>query len=68
MVQWISHEYRWWSFGLHVDFARRTNATTGKRYGPYVDLHLGIAIISVGVNPAHSGELEKVISIGRGGL
>lgn len=66
---------RWWavqrhaglSLGVHLELrARRTNA--GTRYGPYVDLHVGPFVVSVGVNPIHAGELDLLTSFSRGGL
>lgn len=59
---------RWISVGLHVDFRRRIRSLDGKAYGPYVDLHLLCIIISLGWNPAYSGELDLKASVGRGGL
>jgi hypothetical protein len=64
-VQWVIDG--WLSFGIHIDFKRRRDQQ-GRRYAPYIDLHLGIVILSFGVNPALSGDLEKAISVGRGGL
>jgi len=64
-VQW---NFDWWfSLGMHFDFKKRKTAE-GIEYGPYVDLHLGLFIISFGRNPIYSGEVEKLISVSRGGL
>jgi len=57
----------WLSLGVHVD-VRRRHTNSGLRYGPYIDLHLGCVILSFGVNPAYSGEIEAACSVGRGGL
>lgn len=65
MVQWTL-DY-WFSLGVHLDLKPRRCARTGERYAPYVDLHLGCLILSFGVNPVRSGELESVISVSRGG-
>ena len=66
MIQWSFDG--WFSIGLHVDFRKRINSTSNAPYGPYIDIHLGCFILSVGRNPAHSGELDRIISVGRGGL
>lgn len=64
-VQWVLDG--WLSLGVHVDLKTRvTNDDT--RYGPYMDLHLGCVIVSVGRNPAYSGELERALGISRGGV
>ncbi len=65
MIQWQWDG--WFSIGLHVDFRRRTSARLGVDYGPYVDIHLGWFIFSFGCNPAYSGELDKIVSVSRGG-
>ena len=57
----------WVSLGIHIDLRRR-RAANGRRYGPYVDLHLGCVIVSLGVNPAYSGEIGAASSVSRGGL
>lgn len=57
----------WLSLGVHLDLRRRRTAD-GRRYGPYIDLHLGCLILSFGVNPAYSGEIEAASSVSRGGL
>lgn len=65
MVQW--HFAGWISLGVHVDFCRRHDAD-GLSYGPYVDIHMGCFIFSLGNNPVRSGELRKSTSVSRGGL
>lgn len=56
----------WLSLGIHVDPRRRRTAE-GERYAPYVDLHLGCFIVSLGVNPVRSGEIEASVGVSRGG-
>lgn len=64
MIQWSCD---WWcSLGLHIDLRHRRRAD-GLAYGPYIDLHLGFVIISLGYHPQLSGDLEKGISVSRGG-
>lgn len=65
MVQWCLDG--WLSLGIHVDFKRRVTGD-GARYGPYVDVHLGVVVVSVGVNPKMSGDLESGVSVSRGGV
>ena len=61
-VQWVFDG--WISLGIHIDFKhrRRSDAIT---FGPYIDLHLIKFIVSLGWNPAHSTDLERVISVSR---
>ena len=66
MIQWQVNG--WFSLGTHLDWRRRRTARDGIRYGPYVDFHLGVLIISLGVNPVYSGELDSSVNVGRGGL
>lgn len=66
MIQWC-RKAGWFSLGVHIDFKKRKTGKDGTRYGPYVDLHLGILIVSVGVNPYYSSGWEGIISAGRGG-
>jgi hypothetical protein len=55
----------WVSLGVHLDFKhRRYSAGT---YGPYVDLHLGVLILSLGWHPYLSTDLERCASYSRGG-
>ena len=57
----------WFSLGLHLDLrCRRTGR--GATYGPYLDLHLGCVILSVGNNPVLSGEIEASVGGSRGGM
>jgi len=66
MIQWC---FDWWfSLGIHVDFRTRVRSTDLKKYGPYIDFHLGFIIISIGRNPVYSGELDLIAPGGRGGL
>lgn len=58
---------RWLSLGIHADFARRLTRG-GLTYGPYLDLHLGPLILSAGNRPVLSGELERSVSVSRGGI
>lgn len=65
---------RWWmvqyalsgalSLGLHVDPCRR--AGDAGPYGPYLDLHLGPVVLSVGYHPARANGL--VALYGQGGV
>lgn len=67
---------RWWcvqwrldgcvSFGIHLDPIARLSELGP--YGPYLDLHLLVLTVSVGRNPAFAGDLERALSISRGGL
>ena len=60
MLQW---SFNWWvSLGVHVDFRRRAS------FGPYIDLHFGPAILSLGRHPAYTDEVEKALTFSRGGL
>lgn len=69
MLQWQAN---WWlSFGVHVDPKRRRvsgGPFAGKSYGPYLDLHLGVLIVSLGWRPYLSGELVNESGIARGGF
>lgn len=65
----------WWalqrnqglSLGVHVEpKARVTNA--GIRFGPYVDFHFLVWVLSLGRNPIYAGELHLKASYSRGGL
>lgn len=77
MSVWHLHHGRWWmvqwqfaswlSFGVHMDFATRIISADHK-YGPYIDLHLGFVIISIGRNPVYSGVLQRSVGCSRGGL
>jgi hypothetical protein len=56
------------SLGLHVDTRRRRTGKTRTRYGPYVDLHLGRVILSLGVNPVYAGRDDLDAHHARGGV
>lgn len=65
MVQWT---WDWWfSLGVHLDLRQRINARNKQKYGPYIDFHLGFVIVSIGVNPVYSGEIDSTCSVSRGG-
>lgn len=74
MWQWTWTEYSgikvpfsgWLSVGVHVDLKRRFQQDIG--YGPYIDLHLGIAILSLGRNPKYSSAYHRVANFARGGV
>lgn len=63
MLQWQFDG--WFSLGLHIDFKRRVHGRYFVPYGPYLDLHIGPCILSVGRNCylATDG-----INAGRGGV
>lgn len=63
-IQWVLDG--WLSLGLHLDLRRRAHPAGS--YGPYLDLHLGVVTLSVGNNPAYSGDLERALGASRGGL
>lgn len=52
------------SLGVHLDPCRRT-ADSGP-YGPYLDLHLGVAVLSLGYHPARANGI--VALFGQGGI
>lgn len=52
----------WLSFGFHIDFRHRRRGD-GSSYGPYVDLHLGVVIISLGWQPVYAGEIDLKTSV-----
>lgn len=64
MAGWHSRHGSWWavhycldgfvSLGVHVDPKRRRTALGNVRYGPYVDFHVGPAVLSIGVNPIYT--------------
>jgi hypothetical protein len=53
MVQWAWDG--WVSLGFHFDFKHRRRTHS---YGPYIDLHLGCLILSLGNNPVFAGDIE----------
>lgn len=57
----------WFSLGIHLDFKHRHNAFGGS-YGPYIDFHLGVVILSLGWHPYLSSDLETCASYSRGGM
>lgn len=67
-VQWCRDG--WLSLGLHADFRRRIGYMpdgTRMRYAPYLDLHVGWLMVSVGVNPVYAGHVYCDTSVSRGG-
>ncbi len=53
----------WIDFGgVHVDFRHR-RGPAGKTYGPYIDLHLGVLILSLGWHPVYAGDLDLRTSV-----
>jgi hypothetical protein len=66
MVQWLWPFDGWLSFGIHIDLKPRRRPDNGERYGPYMDVHAGIVILSLGYNPYHGVDYERG-SVGRGG-
>ena len=64
-VQWVLDG--WFSLGIHIDFRHR-RADSGRTYGPYLDLHLGVVVLSLGWQPIYSGDLERALSVSRGGV
>lgn len=69
MLQW---QLSWWaSLGVHVDLKRRHAANgqfKGRSYGPYLDVHAGFVIVSVGWRPYLTGELMNESGAARGGI
>jgi len=65
MVQWVLDG--WFSIGIHVDLKSRLH-NSGEPFGPYIDLFLVFVVISVGRNPHLSGDLERALSVSRGGI
>lgn len=41
---------------------------SGLPYGPYIDVHLPMLILSVGVNPVYANDPEFIARYGRAGL
>lgn len=64
-VQWVLDG--WFSLGVHIDLRHRRDSQ-GRSFGPYLDLHLGVVVVSIGWQPTLSGDLERALSISRGGL
>lgn len=65
-VQWGSD--RLLELGVHIEWRWWLRTNDGTRYGPYVDLHLPGAVLSVGINPIYAGETHLKASYSRGGL
>lgn len=75
MVQWASwsgrgpHWLRHLPFdgwidlgGIHLELRHRHRGD-GLTYGPYVDLHLGLVVVSLGLNPIYAGEIDLKTSV-----
>lgn len=60
MVQWALDG--WLSLGVHIDFRHRKRGD-GLIYGPYVDLHFGVVILSLGLHPIYAGEIDLKTSV-----
>ncbi len=77
MARWGIRYGRWWavqwrldgclSFGIHLEPRRRAHELVGT-FGPYLDVHLAVLTVSLGNQPAYSGDLERALSISRGGI
>jgi len=59
MIQWSLDGT--FSLGIHVDPLTR-QAAEGS-YGPYIDLHLGPVVISLGNRPDRAGDYARLSSI-----
>lgn len=65
----------WWaaqwqpgiSLGVHVELRTRVT-NSGVRFGPYIDVHVGPLVLSIGRNPIYAGEVDLLQSYSRGGL
>jgi len=62
MVQWMW--LGWISVGFHIDF-KHHHMDNGESYGPYIDLHLGLAIVSIGNNPVYCSDTRVSYAIPR---
>lgn len=70
MTRWAIRYGRWWmvqvaldgtvSLGIHIDPLRRR--AIDATYGPYLDMHVGPVVLSIGNRPAWAGELHNVKS------
>ena len=59
-IQW---SFDWWlSLGIHADLRHRG------AFGPYIDVHVGPAIISLGRHPVFTDKEEAKLSFSRGGI
>lgn len=50
------------SIGVHVDPVPRRSARG--RYGPYLDLHVGLIVVSFGVHPARASDFPVLFGQG----
>ena len=50
------------SLGVHIDGRWRL------AYGPYIDLHAGPAIVSLGRHPVFTSQEESQLTFSRGGI
>ena len=57
----------WFSLGIHIDPRYRVRGDK-KTFGPYIDLHLGFWILSLGNHPIYSSEFDQSVSVSRGGV
>lgn len=55
------------SLGIHFEHRSRLTSS-GKRFGPYLDVHFPGVVLSFGRNPIYAGELDLLVSYSRGGL
>lgn len=70
MARWGLRAGRWYmiqwtldgtvSLGVHVDPLRRSG--DHGPFGPYVDVHLGPVVVSVGNHPDRAGDYAKLAS------
>jgi len=66
----LQYSWNWWlSLGIHVDLRHHPTDTPELRpaYGPYVDLHVGPAILSLGNRPVYTAVEEAQLTTCRGG-
>lgn len=71
-ARWGVRYGRWWmiqwsldgsaSLGIHVD--PRARIAERGRFGPYLDLHLGPIVVSLGYHPARANGLVDLYGIG----
>lgn len=64
---WAIQRNAGFSLGLHLDWQSRV-CGSGVPFGPYLDLHIGPFVLSVGRNPIYAGEIDLLQSFSRGGL
>lgn len=53
MLQWVWPAW-WWSLGIHIDPRVTGRTEQGKPFGPYLDLHVWMFILSLGRNPVYT--------------